>query len=106
MVPIPSTQNFSQSILRPHMHHLHNFTPFMLFMYKTNKWMLWHHRLGHPSDKVLSIAFSSIDHSVVLNNFDTVIHCRHCLSGKMHQLPFNKSEFHSTKPLELIHSDV
>ena len=33
-------------------------------------------------------------------------HCRHCLSGKMHQLPFNKSDFVGSEPLELVHNDV
>uniref|UniRef100_A0A2N9ISJ0 Integrase catalytic domain-containing protein n=1 Tax=Fagus sylvatica TaxID=28930 RepID=A0A2N9ISJ0_FAGSY len=40
------------------------------FLSSKNKWQLWHHRLGHPSDRVLV------------------------------------SAFHSTQPLELIHSDV
>ena len=67
---------------------------------------MWHHRLGHPSNKVLSNALSSIDVYSTSNNSDTVTHCKHCLNGKMHQLPLNTFDFQASKPLELIHSDV
>ena len=74
---------------------------------KSNKWLLWHHRLGHPSDKILLSPVSSFENSDVLNSTsDVVQHCKHCLSGKMHQLPFNKSISKATKLLELSHSDV
>jgi transposase InsO family protein len=33
-------------------------------------------------------------------------HCKHCLIGKMHRLPFTHSQFQSTQPLELVHSNV
>jgi transposase InsO family protein len=33
-------------------------------------------------------------------------HCKHCLIGKMHKLPFEPFKFQSTQPLELVHSDV
>lgn len=71
-----------------------------------NKWLLWHHRLGHPSNKKLSAALSSIDVSCTFNNSDSITHCKHCLNGKMHQLPFSKSNFQAYNPLELIHFDA
>ena len=67
---------------------------------------MWHHRLGHPSNKVLTTALSSVDASYILPISDSITHCKHCLNGKMHQLPFDKSNFKASKPLELIHSDV
>ena len=73
---------------------------------RVNKWLLWHHRLGHRSNKVLSIALSFVDASCILPISDSVTHCKHCLNGKMHQLPFDRSNIHAFKPLELIHYDV
>lgn len=32
--------------------------------------------------------------------------CTHCLHGKMHNLPFQKSQFTASSPFELVHSDV
>ena len=81
-------------------------TPYAFHVNSVNKWLLWHHKLGHPSNKVLSYALSSIDVSCTLNNSDTVTHCKHCLNEKMHQLPFNTSDFQASKPLKLIHFDV
>ena len=73
---------------------------------KPNKWLLWHHRLGHPSDKVLNISLSFIDRVCISSTNKTLSHCKHCLSGKMHQFSFPISNFHASKPLELVHSDV
>ena len=73
---------------------------------KQNKWLLWHHRLGHPSDKVLDVALSSIDNISISDNNKSFSHCKHCLSGKMHQFSFPVSVFQASKPLELVHSNV
>ena len=73
---------------------------------KQNKWLLWHHRLGHPSDKVLDVAFSSVDNVCISKSNKSFSHCKHCLSGKMHQFSFPIFVFQASKPLELVHSDV
>ena len=74
---------------------------------RTNKWLLWHHRLGHPNDNVLYSAISNLEPSNVFKfNSAVVTHCKHCLGGKMHHLPFVKSGIQSKAPLELIHADV
>ena len=80
--------------------------PSVFHVNSANKWLLWHHRLGHPSDKVLSATLSSIYVSCTFNNSDSITHCKHCLNGMMHQLPFPKSDFQASKPLKLIHFDV
>ena len=43
----------------------------------TKKWMPWHHRLKHPSNKVLALAVLFLSKSCTANNSDE--HCRHCL---------------------------
>ena len=55
---------------------------------------------------MLSATLASNDVSCTLPISDSLTHCKHCLKGKMHQLPFNKSDFHASKPLELVHYDV
>ena len=70
--------------------------------------VVWHHKLGHPSDSVLWTALSSFNSTVSCNDSISSFgnHCKHCLSGKMHKLTFNKSVFLASKPLKLVHSDV
>jgi transposase InsO family protein len=70
----------------------------------SDKWQLWHSRLGHPSAKVLS----SLSHSCNFNFLSkpALEHCHHCLAGKMHQLPFPSSNKQVQSPFELVHSDL
>jgi transposase InsO family protein len=70
----------------------------------SDKWQLWHSRLGHPSAKVLS----SLSHSFNFNFLSKPVleHCHHCLTGKMHQLPFPSSNKQVQSPFELVHSDL
>ena len=66
---------------------------------------LWHMRLGHPNDQTLGFLFPSFKSDV--NKCADVNHsCIPCLHGKMHNLPFHKSQFHASSPFELVHSDV
>ena len=73
---------------------------------------MWHNGLGHPSDSVLNSTFcplvfnKSTSPDIVFNKDSIVRHCKHCLSGKMCQLLFKESVFKSSRPLELVHSDV
>jgi transposase InsO family protein len=76
------------------------------FLSSKNKWQLWHQRLGHPSDRVLVSSLPSLSSCMFDRNKHVQHHCKHCLIGKMHKLPFVNSQFQSTQPLELIHSDV
>uniref|UniRef100_A0A2N9IRZ8 Integrase catalytic domain-containing protein n=1 Tax=Fagus sylvatica TaxID=28930 RepID=A0A2N9IRZ8_FAGSY len=70
-----------------------------------DKWQLWHSRLGHPSSKVLSSVFPSLQCKSVLSD-TTKVHCTHCLAGKMHQLPFPVSNKTVTSPFALVHADL
>ena len=104
----PSSSNFTPPKQKVSTSHTSSQLPnsSIFHVHRSHKWLLWHHRLGHPSDAVLNSVVSSIDNSVDFSKSDIVSYCKHCLSGKMHQLSFDKSDFHSTKPLELIHNDV
>ena len=64
---------------------------------------LWHNRLGHPQQIVLHHVLQK-HLSLPVSNTHSV--CSHCLAGKMHQLPFPKSVSITSKPLEIVHSDV
>ena len=70
----------------------------------SNKWQLWHSRLGHPSAKVLA----SLSHSFNSNFLSKLVleHYHHCLAGKMHQLPFSSSNKQIQFPFELVHFDL
>ena len=66
---------------------------------------IWHSRLGHPSIPILKAVVSSsmISDS---NSFKT-FHCDDCSTNKSHKLPFaSNSSLTTTKPLELVYSDV
>ena len=65
---------------------------------------IWHDRLGHPNSNVLHSLFLNV-HTTRSNNTE-LIHCTHCIQGKMIQLSFQKSVSKACKPLEVIHSDV
>ena len=66
---------------------------------------LWHLRLGHPSDQALKHLFPNV--KVGLDKYTVVDNsCAHCLYGKMHNLPFPKSQFTTSSPFELIHFDL
>ena len=52
------------------------------------------------------MALSSVHNVCISCGNKSLSHCKHCLSGKMHQFSFPISNFHASKPLELVHSDV
>ena len=66
---------------------------------------LWYMRLGHPHDQVLKLLFPNVK-SVTNKCTALVQSCIHCLYGKMHNLPFPKSQFVVLSPFELVHFDV
>ena len=97
MVSILSTQSFFQSIHLSHIPLLQKQLHLLHFLHSVSVDQI------NGSDKVLHSALSFLESFDVLNKTnDVVTHCRHCLNGKMHQLPFNKYTSISTMPLELM----
>ncbi|PRQ51221.1 putative RNA-directed DNA polymerase [Rosa chinensis] len=83
----------------PPFHHDHT-----AFVGAAVKCSLWHQRLGHPSSDIVSRMLSLSQ--VKFNNDQTSHTCSHCLSGKMHRLPFSESISKSVLPFQKVHSDL
>lgn len=64
----------------------------------------WHHRLGHPSNKTLGHVLCRCTNisNLALNHFS----CISCNINKSHKLPFKTNSLVSSRPLELIYTDV
>ncbi|KAJ9567715.1 LOW QUALITY PROTEIN: hypothetical protein OSB04_003681 [Centaurea solstitialis] len=75
-------------------------SPSVFTMQRTNS-TTWHHRLGHPHNKVFKILSS-----IVSFNSNVHEHCHACHVNKSHRLPFSDSSIISKSPLDLIFSDV
>jgi gag-polypeptide of LTR copia-type/GAG-pre-integrase domain/Integrase core domain len=63
----------------------------------------WHARLGHPSTTTTLKVINSNKLPCIRNS---LTFCTHCIQAKAHVLPFSLSSSSSSKPLELVHSDV
>ncbi|CAN1253863.1 Retrovirus-related Pol polyprotein from transposon TNT 1-94 [Linum perenne] len=73
----------------------------------SNKWMLWHNRLGHPHSARLSYMFRHKllpDDCVIKDSIIPV--CEHCIEAKTHALPFGNSTTEISDPFHLIHTDL
>ena len=64
---------------------------------------IWHSRLGHPENDILHFLYSS--NSIQCNKTSSFV-CHSCPLGKHVRLSFVNSQFVSTKPFDIIHSDV
>nr|GEY88697.1 ribonuclease H-like domain-containing protein [Tanacetum cinerariifolium] len=71
--------------------------------FSNNSKINWHNRLGHPSDKVLSILKNDLFFEHV--NIDN-IPCEICQKAKQFRKPFPLSEHKSTVLGELVHLDL
>ena len=65
---------------------------------------IWHRRLGRPSVDVLKQVLSSVNENTSL--IKHLSFCLACKYGKMHQENFPSSQTKTSKPFELVHSDV
>lgn len=71
--------------------------------------VLWHQRFGHVGcDSLRELVKCEMVDGLKLTDFDSeTVTCEPCLSGKIVKLPFTSGEERrSSRPLELIHSDV
>ena len=64
----------------------------------------WHHQLGHPNLRILHNVISTYGLPTLSGN--KIESCDACLSSKSHHLPYSKSSPQTSKPLEVIHSDL
>ena len=66
---------------------------------------IWHRRLGHPGNQVLSRLRINNSISVIPSEHDTSL-CHACQLGRHTRLPFPTSMSRASKPFELIHCDL
>ena len=64
----------------------------------------WHQRLGHPHFKVLHRIIAT--HGLPTLAYNKNSFCDACLSFKSHKLPYANSQHQTSRPLELVHSDL
>jgi histone deacetylase 1/2 len=64
---------------------------------------IWHNKLGHPCDSVLQKVLTSIN--IPFGSKHTSF-CNACKLRKLHQSSFPSSSVKTTKPFEIVHSDV
>ncbi|KAJ9542286.1 LOW QUALITY PROTEIN: hypothetical protein OSB04_028792 [Centaurea solstitialis] len=76
-------------------------SPTVFTMHRTNS-TTWHHRLGHPHNKVFKLLSSFVS----FHSNTTHDHCNACHVNKSHKLPFFESSLASKAPLDLLFSDV
>ena len=97
--PIPSISDLSSS--------LSHFKSTAFVSIKPHQLLLWHHRLGHPSSRILYSVLNTVFSSLSLSMVDEVCSfCEYCISAKIHRLHLNKTPIVSTSVLEIVHSDV
>jgi hypothetical protein len=66
---------------------------------------LWHNRLGHPSLQITR-KLANNNQIICSSESSSLSVCDACQQGKSHQLPYPVSTSVSTKPLQLVFSDV
>ncbi|KAF5356944.1 hypothetical protein D9756_006374 [Leucocoprinus leucothites] len=67
---------------------------------------IWHQRLGHPSNRVLSKTTDSTLNGPQVSIPDHSRPCPGCMKGKMHQKPFNDNPIRAKEAFEHVHSDL
>ncbi|KAL5761091.1 hypothetical protein ACOSQ2_019929 [Xanthoceras sorbifolium] len=68
-----------------------------------NNSVIWHAKLEHPAPLILKKVFDALHFRY---NVNALLFCDSCKLGKLHKLPFARSEIHATTPLQLVYSDV
>jgi hypothetical protein len=65
---------------------------------------LWHHRLGHPTNNIVSLILNKAH--VHVSKTPTPLMCHPCLEGKFSKLPFPQHVNKSVIPFHTIHTDL
>ena len=65
---------------------------------------LWQHRLGHPTNTVVSLMLNKANIRVPKTSFPML--CHTCLAGKVSKLPFPQHHNKSKTPFDIIHTDL
>lgn len=65
---------------------------------------LWHHRLGHPKNQVVSLVLQQAQITVRKQSLSMMCHL--CLEGKFSKLPFSSHVNKFVIPFETVHSDL
>ncbi|KAM0987670.1 hypothetical protein ACFX2I_011694 [Malus domestica] len=65
---------------------------------------IWHQRLGHPSSRIMNKIASTSCISFTGSSHQSL--CSSCAMGKCSKLPFPYVSYSSSKPLELLHTDI
>ncbi|KAM2702412.1 hypothetical protein EV2_004130 [Malus domestica] len=97
LYPIPSLANHhpasQKSILQP-----------TAFLGQLVTFTIWHSRLGHPSNPIVSLMLSKA--KIPCTKASLPVLCQSCLEGKFSKLPFHCSVNKAVKPFEVVHSDI
>ena len=69
---------------------------------------VWHRRLGHPNSHVLRVLLKSrsLGNKNSTSSKIDIVDCASCKLDKSKSLPFPLHTTHTTKPFELVHTDV
>jgi hypothetical protein len=65
---------------------------------------LWHHRLGHPTNSVVSLMLNKAH--IPVPKTSSPIMCHPCLAGKVRKLPFPQHHHKFNSPFATIHTDL
>ena len=110
LVPSSTTScESSTSLFQNHVSSLFQYNPECCIAIKDssgslNTLDLWHHRLGHPSLKIVKFVLSNCN--IYVPNKMQFSFCSASCYGKIHKLLFYSSDTIYTQPLQLIHSDL
>ena len=74
------------------------------FLVQLIKSAVWHKRLGHPTNDVLSVMLNKSQLSSIVDKQCSI--CSDCINGKMSRLPFPTESTRCLVPFEKIHTDI
>jgi hypothetical protein len=74
---------------------------------KDDESWLWHKRMGHINfDNLVKVSKKEVVREILEISKPTNILCKHCLQGKQTKTKFKSKEYSTTKPLEIVHTDL